>query len=109
MNTRPIRAAVAAACLLALAATPALAGHSHVMAIGGGRCVLLAADGGEEGVQLPLSVFEHNPNVDISPAADRLHPLHVLVHQGVPGERKGIAVAGTPAAAALCANGLVND
>ncbi len=58
---------------------------------------------------LALAVFEHNPNVDIAPTADRLHPLHVLVHQGVPGEHKSIAVAGTAAAAALCANGIVND
>lgn len=106
---RLVRPALAAVALLALVATPALAGHSHVMAIGGDRCVLLAANGGEEDVELPLSVFEHNPNVDISPASDRLHPLHVLVHQGVPGEHKGIAVAGTPAAAALCVNGIVND
>ena len=42
-----------------------------------------------------MSVFEHNPNVDIAPATDRLHPLHVLVHQGVPGDHTRIAVAGT--------------
>ena len=106
---RLVRPALAAVILLALGVTPALASHSHVMAIGGGRCVLLAANGGEEDVDLPLAVFEHNPNVDISPASDRLHPLHVLVHQGVPGDHKGIAVAGTPAAAALCVNGIVND
>lgn len=106
---RLVRPALAAVALLALVATPALASHSHVMAIGGGRCVLLATNGGEEDVELPLSVFEHNPNVDIAPGPDRLHPLHVLVHQGVPGEHKGIAVAGTPAAAALCPRGIVND
>ena len=50
MNKRPIRAAVAAACLLGLAATPALASHSHVMELGNGQCVLLAANGGEEDV-----------------------------------------------------------
>jgi hypothetical protein len=98
-----------AAVLLALAASPVFASHAHVMAIGNGQCVLLAANGGEEDVTLPLSVFEHNPNVDIAPAANRLHPLHVLVHQGRPGEHTAIAVAGTPAAAALCANGIVND
>ena len=65
--------------------------------------------GGEDEVVLPLSVFEHNPNVDIAPGADRMHPLHVLVHQGVPGEHNLIAVAGTPAAAALCPAGIVND
>ena len=106
---RLVRPALGAAILLALAVTPALANHTHVLSIGDGRCVLLAANGGEDEVELPLSVFAHNPNVDIAPGADRLHPLHVLVHQGVPGERKGIAVAGTAAAAALCPNGIVND
>ncbi|HYN48006.1 MAG TPA: hypothetical protein VER83_04020 [Candidatus Nanopelagicales bacterium] len=106
---RIVLAMLVALALLAVVAGPALASHSHVMAIGGGRCVLLAANGGEEDVELPLSVFAHNPNVDIAPGPDRLHPLHVLVHQGVPGEHKGIAVAGTAAAAALCVNGIVND
>ena len=105
---RLARPALGAALLLALAATPAFASHTHVMALGNGQCVLLAANGGEEDVTLPMAVFEHNPNVDIAPTADRLHPLHVLVHQGRPGEHKSIAVAGTPAAAALCKNGIVN-
>jgi hypothetical protein len=101
--------AIGAGLLLTLAATPALASHTHVMAIGNGQCVLLAANGGEEDVALPAAVFDHNPNVDIAPAPDRLHPLHVLVHQGVPGEHNRIAVAGTTAADALCAAGIVND
>ncbi len=106
---RIVPAMLVALALLAVVAGPALASHSHVMSVGGGRCVLLAANGGEEDVELPLSVFAYNPNVDIAPGPDRLHPLHVLVHQGVPGEHKGIAVAGTAAAAALCVNGIVND
>ena len=106
---RLTRPALGAVILLALVAAPVAASHTHVMALGNGRCVLLAANGGEEDVTLPLAVFDHNPNVDIAPTADRLHPLHVLVHQGVPGEHKAIAVSGTPAAAALCANGIVND
>ena len=106
---RLVRPGLAAVALLALAATPALANHTHVMGLANGRCVLLAANGGEEDVELPLSVFDHNPNVDIAPGPDRLHPLHVLVHQGVPGEHNAIAVAGTAAAAALCVNGIVND
>lgn len=101
--------AIGAGLLLALAAMPALASHTHVMAIGNGECVILAANGGEEDVSLPPPVFNHNPNVDIAPTADRLHPLHVLVHQGVPGEHNQIAVAGTPAADALCPGGIVND
>ena len=103
------RSALGAVALLVLGATPALASHTHVMQLGNGQCVLLAANGGEDEVELPLSVFEHNPNVDIAPGPDRLHPLHVLVHQGVPGEHNAIAVLGTPAAAALCAAGIVND
>jgi hypothetical protein len=106
---RLIRTALAAVVLLSLAATPALATHTHVMALGNGQCVLLAANGGEEDVTLPLAVFEHNPNVDIATAPDRMHPLHVLVHQGVPGDHNDIAVAGTPAAAVLCPAGIVND
>jgi hypothetical protein len=104
-----VRPALGAVLLLAVAASPALANHHHVMAIGNGTCVILAANGGEDEVELPLAVFNHNPNVDIAPAPDRLHPLHVLAHQGVPGEHNQIAVAGTPAAEALCSAGIVND
>ena len=86
--------------LAAVVAGPVAANHRHVMSIGDGRCVLLAPDGGEDEVELPLVVFSANPNVDIAPGADRLHPLHVLVHQGVPGEHTSIAVAGTPCAIA---------
>jgi hypothetical protein len=106
---RLVRPALGAAILLALAASPVLANHTHVMALGNGQCVLLAANGGEEDVTLPLVVFDNNPNVDIAPGPDRLHPLHVLVHQGVPGEHNAIAVAGTTAGAAICAKGIVND
>jgi len=104
-----VRPAIGAGLLLALAATPALASHTHVMALGNGECVLLAANGGEEDVALPMAVFDHNPNVDIAPAPDRLHPLHVLVHKGVPGDHNGLAVAGSAEAAALCPNGIAND
>lgn len=106
---RLVRPAMGGALLVALAATPALASHTHVMVIGNGECVLLAENGGEEHVDLPLAVFENNPNVDITPAPDRLHPLHVLVHKGVPGDHNQIAVAGTSEAAALCWAGIVND
>jgi hypothetical protein len=107
---RRIARAVALAAVAAMALAPAaLANHGHVLSLGDGRCVLLAAEGGEDEVVLPLAVFDHNPNVDIVPGADRMHPLHVLVHQGVPGEHRSIAVAGTAAAAALCPAGIVND
>ncbi len=65
--------------------------------------------GGEEDVSLPLPVFDQNPHVDIAPTTDRIHRQHVLVQQGVPGEHNQIAVAGTPAADALCSAGIVND
>ena len=106
---RLVRVVMIAGALVGLSASPVFASHTHVMQVGQGMCVVLAANGGEENVALPLAVFDHNPNVDIAPTADRLHPLHVLVHQGVPGEHKQIAVAGTAAAAALCPAGFVND
>jgi hypothetical protein len=109
---RPVRSVavvLGAAALLALAAAPVAANHTHVMQVGNGQCVLLALDAGEESVTLPLSVFGKNPNVTISPTADRMHPLHVLVHLGEAGTHHKIAVYGSAAAAALCANGIVND
>lgn len=106
---RLVRPAIGAGLLLALAVTPALASHTHVMSLGNGQCVLLAEEAGEESVVLPLSVFEHNPNVDIAATAGRMHPLHVLVHLGQAGEHLELAVAGTAAAATLCPAGIVND
>jgi len=107
---RLVRPALLALALLAFAAAPAFATHTHVMEIGAdGRCVLLAAGAGEEDVVLPLAVFERNPNVDVAPTTGRMHPLHVLVHLGVVGEQHHLAVAGTAAAAELCSNGIVND
>lgn len=106
---RLVRPAIGAGLLIALAATPALASHTHVMSLGNGECVLLAHEAGEESVVLPLSVFENNPNVDIAATAGRMHPLHVLVHLGQAGEHLELAVAGTAAAAVLCRDGIVND
>lgn len=107
---RLVGVTLATAILLALSAAPALATHTHVMEIGGdGRCVQLAAGGGEKEVVLPLAVFDQNPNVDAVPTAGRMHPLHVLVHLGVAGDQHQLAVAGTAAAAALCPRGIVND
>lgn len=106
---RPIAAVLGAAALLALAAAPVAASHTHVMQIGNGHCVLLAFDAGEESVVLPLSVFENNPNVTIAPTINRMHPLHVLVHLGEAGTHHQIAVAGSAAAATLCQAGIVND
>lgn len=106
---RPVSAVLGAAALLALAAAPVSANHTHVMQVGNGQCVLLALDAGEESVVLPLAVFEHNPNVTISPTLNRMHPLHVLVHLGEAGTHHQIAVAGSAAAATLCPAGIVND
>ena len=56
-------------------AGPAAATHVHGKVLPGDKCVLLAADGGENEVQLP--------NTDFGPT--RQHPLHTNVHLGVPG------------------------
>ena len=106
---RLVRVAFLSGALLALSAAPALATHTHVMQVGNDRCVILAQNGGEEAVVLPLSVFEHNPNVDIAPVAGRMHPLHVLVHKGVPGDHNSLAVFNTAAGDALCAAGYVGN
>jgi hypothetical protein len=52
-------------------------------------------------------VFENNPNVD-APSTGAAHPLHVLVHKGVPGDRGSYAVFGSDAGNAICAAGYVN-
>jgi len=104
---RLIRPALGAVVLLALAATPALANHSHVKLLGNGQCVVLAEGSGEDEVVLPLAVFENNPNVDV-PSTGAAHPLHVLVHKGVPGDQGTYAVYGSDAGNALCAGGYVN-
>jgi hypothetical protein len=99
--------ALGAVLLLALAATPAFANHSHVKLLGNGQCVVLAEGAGEDEVVLPPSVFEHNPNVD-APSTGAAHPLHVLVHRGVPGDNGSYAVYGSAEGNALCAAGYVN-
>ncbi len=105
---RLVRPALGAAILLALAATPALANHSHVMQLGNGQCVVLAEGAGEDKVVLPLAVFKHNPNV-VVPSTGAAHPLHVLVHRGVPGTTHPYAVYGSEQGGALCSTGIVND
>jgi hypothetical protein len=104
---RLVRPALGAVLLLALAATPALANHSHVKLLGNGQCVVLAEGAGEDDVILPMSVFEHNPNVDVS-SAGPAHPLHVLVHKGVPGDHGWYAVYGSEYGNELCKAGYVN-
>lgn len=102
------RALLVAGTFLAFSAVPVLATHTHVMQVGNGQCVVLAEGAGEADVALPLAVFDHNPNVTIAPTANRMHPLHVLVHKGVPGTNHPMEVAGTSAAAEICDEGYVN-
>lgn len=106
---RLVRVTLIAGALLALSAAPALATHTHVMQVGNGQCVILAQNGGEEDVVLPLAVFNHNPNVDIAPTDGRRHPLHVLVHKGVPGDHNLMEVYGTIAGNNLCSAGYVGN
>ncbi len=106
---RLVRIGLMSSVLLALSAAPALAAHTHVMQVGNGRCVILAQNGGEENVVLPVSVFEHNPNVDAPQTPGRMHPLHVLVHMGVPGDHNALAVYRTTAGSNLCVGGYLGN
>lgn len=64
-------------------ALPAFADHTHVVQLGNGQCVILAGRGGEKFVRLPhADEFDEN----------RQHPLHVKVHLGEPGTRRGKSV-----------------
>ena len=86
----------------------AQATHTHAMVVGNGKCVVIAEGAGEEDVNLPGAVFEHNPNVVVDPAPGRNHPLHVLVHRGVPGQSGGYYVYGSAEGNAACSEGYVN-
>jgi hypothetical protein len=109
VKKRLLRVVTLASALLVLSAAPALATHTHVMQVGNGECVILAASGHEHDVVLPPAVFDHNPNVDIAPTDGKMHPLHVLVHKGVPGDHNAMEVYGTAAANTLCAAGYVGN
>ena len=94
----------ALAALLALAgASVARADHTHVLILPNGNCAILAAEGNEKYQILPDVLFANNPNADADDAAgglgnlpaNRRHPLHVLVHLGVPGADGDIAVMGS--------------
>ncbi len=67
-----------------------------------------AENAGEEDVNLPPAVFAHTGNVQVSPAAGRNHPLHVLVHKGVPGGSDDYFVLGSSDASTACAAGYVS-
>jgi hypothetical protein len=83
------------------AAEVARADHTHVLILPNGNCAILAAAGKEKYTILPDVLFANNPNVDADDAGDlplnRRHPLHVLVHLGVPGADGDIAVMGSEA------------
>ena len=95
-------AGVAAVVMLAWASV-ASADHTHVLILPNGKCAILAAEGDEKYLILPSVLFANNPNVDADDlvgsldnlALNRRHPLHVLVHLGVPGADGDIAVMGS--------------
>jgi hypothetical protein len=84
-------------------ANVASADHTHVLVLPNGSCAILAAKGNEKYQILPDVLFDNNPNVDADDAVggldglplNRRHPLHVLVHLGVPGADGDIAVVGS--------------
>ena len=102
MMRRVLVAGMATLFLLA-GASLARADHTHVLILPNGNCAILAAEGNEKYLILPTVLFSNNPNVDADDAAgsldglplNRRHPLHVLVHLGVPGADGDIAVMGS--------------
>jgi hypothetical protein len=99
---RGLVAAMTAAMLLGSAGV-ARADHTHVLILPNGSCAILAGNGNEKYQILPAVLFANNPNADADDAAgglenlpmNRRHPLHVLVHLGVPGADGDIAVMGS--------------
>jgi hypothetical protein len=99
---RALVAGMATVFLLA-GASVARADHTHVLILPNGSCAILAADGNEKYTIFPDVLFANNPNVDADDAAgglaglplNRRHPLHVLVHLGVPGADGDIVVMGS--------------
>ena len=92
-----------AAMLVLAGAGIARADHTHVLILPNGSCAILAAEGNEKYQILPAVLFSNNPSADADDAAgglenlplNRRHPLHVLVHLGVPGADGDIAVMGS--------------
>jgi hypothetical protein len=99
---RVLVAGIGAVVMLA-GASVASANHTHVLILPNGKCAILAANGSEKYQILPAVLFSNNPNVDADDAVggldnlplNRRHPLHVLVHLGVPGADGDIAVKGS--------------
>ena len=92
-----------AAVIFLAGASVARADHTHVLILPNGHCAILAAAGNEKYQILPDVLFANNPNVDADDTAggldglslNRRHPLHVLVHLGVPGADGDIVVMGS--------------
>lgn len=63
---------------------------------------------GPTAVFTPAAGIDGNPNVDIPEADGLTHPLHLLVHRGVPGDHLSLYVLGSPAAARACPGEFVN-
>jgi hypothetical protein len=78
------------------------ADHTHVLILPNGNCAIVSESGNEKYQILPDVLFTNNPNADADDVAglenlplNRRHPLHVLVHLGVPGADGDIAVMGS--------------
>lgn len=80
----------------------ARADHVHSIQVGNGACVLLAQGGGEGDVDLPFAT-------EAQVAANRAHPLHLLVHLGRPGQHLAIGVYGTPSDPCFETGNYLND
>ncbi len=85
-----------------LGAGVASADHVHSKQTGNGSCVLLAQHGAEGDVDLPFAT-------PAQVAADRAHPLHLLVHLGKPGGNFAIGVAGMPSDPCIGTGDYLND
>jgi hypothetical protein len=97
-------------------ASVAKADHTHALILPNGNCAILAEQGNEKYMILPDVLFSNNPNVDADDAAgsldglppNRRHPLHVLVHLGVPGADGDIVVMGSAADPCAATGNYVN-
>jgi hypothetical protein len=107
---------ILAAAAILVGAGSALADHTHVLVLPNGACAILAQGGNEKFLVLPSVLFANNPNVDADDEAgglenlpmNRRHPLHVLVHLGVPGADGDIAVMGSEADPCAASGNYVN-
>ncbi len=97
-----IAATAVIAAVTVAGAGVASADHVHSKEVGNGSCVLLAQVGGEGEVDLPFATSD-------LVAANRAHPLHLLVHLGRPGRNFAIGVAGTASDPCFGTGSYVND